>query len=103
MRAFRPRGSTSLILERSMKIGELAKRARLNASAIRYYEKLGLLPAAARTSGQRHYSAESLDRVLLIRFACEMGFSLPEIMVFLSASAKPLPSAPAGKNSPPEK
>ncbi len=66
-----------------MKIGELAKRANLNPSAIRYYEKLGLLPAPARTSGQRRYSTESLDRVLLIRFAGEMGFSLPEVKTFL--------------------
>jgi MerR family redox-sensitive transcriptional activator SoxR len=67
-----------------VKIGELAKRANLNPSAIRYYEKLGLLPVPARTGGQRRYSSESLDRVLLIRFAGEMGFSLPEIKVFLS-------------------
>jgi MerR family redox-sensitive transcriptional activator SoxR len=67
-----------------VKIGELAKRANLNPSAIRYYEKLGLLPVPARTGGQRRYSSEFLDRVLLIRFAGEMGFSLPEIKVFLS-------------------
>jgi len=80
-----------------MKIGELAKRANLNASAIRYYEKLGLLPAPARTSGQRRYSTESLDRVLLIRFASEMGFSLPEIKVFLSGIREAAPVGPRWK------
>jgi len=80
-----------------MKIGELAKRASLNASAIRYYEKLGLLPAPARTSGQRRYSAESLDRVLLIRFAGEMGFSLPEIKVFVSGIRESGPVGPRWK------
>jgi MerR family redox-sensitive transcriptional activator SoxR len=74
-----------------MKIGELAKRANLNPSAIRYYEKLGLLPAPARTSGQRRYSTESLDRVLLIRFAGEMGFSLPEVKTFLSGIRETAP------------
>ena len=67
-----------------MRIGELADRAGLNASAIRYYEKLGLLAAPFRVAGQRRYSDESLNRVLLIRFASEMGFSLSEIKVFLS-------------------
>ncbi len=80
-----------------MKIGELAKRANLNASAIRYYEKLGLLPAPARTGGQRRYSSESLDRVLLIRFAGEMGFSLPEIGVFLSGIRESAPVGPRWK------
>ena len=67
-----------------MKIGELAQRAGLNASAIRYYEKLGILAPPHRTCGQRRYSPEVLDRVLLIRFAGEMGFSLPEIKLFLN-------------------
>src|SRR5256885_17060422 len=80
-----------------MKIGELAKRVNLNASAIRYYEKLGLLHAPARTSGQRRYSTESIDRGLLIRFAGEMGFSLPEIKVFLSAIRETAPDDPRWK------
>ena len=80
-----------------MKIGELAKRANLNPSAIRYYEKLGLLPAPARTSGQRRYSAESLDRVLLVRFAGEMGFSLPEVKTFLSGIRETAPVGPRWK------
>ena len=66
-----------------MKIGELAARAGVNPSAIRYYEKLGLLPAAERRSGQRRYATAAADRLLLIRFAAEMGFSLAEIRLFL--------------------
>jgi len=77
-----------------MKIGELAKRANLNPSAICYYEKLGLLPAPARTSGQRRYSSGSLDRVLLIKFAGEMGFSLPEVKTFLSGIRETAPVGP---------
>ncbi|MBS1842704.1 MAG: MerR family transcriptional regulator [Acidobacteria bacterium] len=80
-----------------MKIGQLAKRAGLNASAIRYYEKLGLLPAPARTSGQRRYSSDALHRVLLIRFAGEMGFSLPEIKLFLSGIREDAPVGPRWK------
>jgi MerR family redox-sensitive transcriptional activator SoxR len=67
-----------------MKIGELATRTGVNASAIRYYEKLSLVPAPYRLSGQRRYPDEALYRVQLIRFAREMDFSLAEIRIFLS-------------------
>jgi MerR family redox-sensitive transcriptional activator SoxR len=74
-----------------MKIGALARQAGLNTSAIRYYEKIGLLPAPSRASGQRRYSSEALDRVLLIRFAGEMGFTLGEIRLFLSGIREDAP------------
>lgn len=80
-----------------MKIGELAHRAALNASAIRYYEKLGLLAAPHRVGGQRRYPPDALDRVLLIRFAGEMGFSLPEIKLFLSGLREDAPVGPRWK------
>ena len=83
--------------EHSMKIGELAHRAGLNASAIRYYEKLGLLAPPHRSGGQRRYSHDALDRVLLIRFAGEMGFSLPEIRLFLSGLRDNAPVGPRWK------
>lgn len=67
-----------------MKIGELARRAGLNTSAIRYYERLGILVAPYRSGGQRRYPPDALDRVLLIRFASDMGFTLDEIKLFLN-------------------
>lgn len=67
-----------------MKIGDLAKRTGLNASAVRYYEKRGLLAAPYRTGGQRRYFDDTVHRVLLIRFASNMGFTLGEIKLFLS-------------------
>jgi MerR family transcriptional regulator, redox-sensitive transcriptional activator SoxR len=69
--------------EGKMKIGELASRAGVNASAIRYYERMGVLPAPYRTGGQRRYPAEAIHRVLLIRFAGDMGFTLAEVKIFL--------------------
>jgi MerR family transcriptional regulator, redox-sensitive transcriptional activator SoxR len=74
-----------------MKIGALASQAGLKTSAIRYYEKIGLLPAPFRSGGQRRYPSEALDRVLLIRFAGEMGFSLNEIRIFLSGIRETAP------------
>jgi len=80
-----------------MKIGELARRANLNASAIRYYEKLSLLPQPQRQGQQRRYPAEALNRILLIRFASEMGFTLSEIKLFLSGIKETAPPAPRWK------
>jgi MerR family transcriptional regulator, redox-sensitive transcriptional activator SoxR len=78
-----------------MKIGELAGRSGLNASAIRYYERRGLLPVPHRAGGQRRYAAD--DRVLLIRFASEMGFTLSEIKVFLNGLRDEAPVGPRWK------
>ena len=80
-----------------MKIGELAHLAGLRPSAIRYYEKLGLLAPPHRSGGQRRYSPDTLDRVLLIRFAGEMGFSLSEIKLFLSGLRDKAPVGPRWK------
>jgi len=77
-----------------MKIGELAGRTGVNASAIRYYEKMGLLQAPSRSGGQRLYSSGAVDRVLLIRFAGEMGFTLAEIRLFLSGLRDQTPVGP---------
>lgn len=75
----------------NVKIGELAARTGINASAIRYYEKLSLVPAPDRLSGQRRYTDEALYRVLLIRFARDMDFSLAEIKIFLSGLSDKTP------------
>jgi DNA-binding transcriptional MerR regulator len=80
-----------------MKIGELGGRGNLNASAIRYYEKMGLLAAPQRIGGQRRYPSDALHRVLLIRFATDMGFTLAEIKVFLSGLRDNTPVGPRWK------
>jgi MerR family redox-sensitive transcriptional activator SoxR len=77
-----------------LKIGELAKQAGLRTSAIRYYEKLGILAPPDRKGNQRRYAGDSLDRLLLIRFASEMGFTLAEIRLFLSGLRSDAPVGP---------
>jgi MerR family transcriptional regulator, redox-sensitive transcriptional activator SoxR len=67
-----------------MKIGQVARAAGVKASAIRYYERLGVLPRPERANGQRRYPPDAHNRVLLIRFASEMGFTLGEIKTFLN-------------------
>jgi MerR family redox-sensitive transcriptional activator SoxR len=80
-----------------MKIGELARRSGLNASAIRYYERVGLLAPPHRTGGQRRYPEEALHRVLLICFAGDMGFTLGEIKLFLAGLRENAPVGPRWK------
>jgi MerR family transcriptional regulator, redox-sensitive transcriptional activator SoxR len=79
---------------KDMKIGELARRTGLNASAIRYYETVGLLASPYRTGGQRRYPDEAVYRVLLICFASNMGFTLGEIKIFLSGLRDNTPVGP---------
>lgn len=67
-----------------MPIGEVARRAGLRTSAIRYYERLGLLPAPPRTSGRRRYEESVLVRLQLIRFARDLGFTIREIRKLLA-------------------
>lgn len=65
-------------------ISQVAKQFGLRASALRYYEQLGILPPAHRVSGQRRYDAASLRRLAVIQHARQSGFSLDEIQQLFS-------------------
>lgn len=66
-------------------IGELAKQAQVTIDTIRYYEKIGLLPKPQRrSSGYRQYDTRTLDRIIFIKQAQELGLSLVEIAELLS-------------------
>lgn len=60
-------------------IGEVARRAGVRTSALRYYEEAGILPRAGRVNGQRRYSEYLVNLVEVARFARTVGFSLAEI------------------------
>jgi MerR family redox-sensitive transcriptional activator SoxR len=60
-------------------IGQVAQRAGVAPSAIRYYERVGLLPAPMRVSGQRRYREETLGQLAFISVAQNAGFSLRDI------------------------
>jgi DNA-binding transcriptional MerR regulator len=66
-------------------IGELARRAGVTASALRYYEELGLLSAPARISGQRRYSESAARLVAAILLFSAAGFTLAEQKALLAA------------------
>lgn len=63
----------------TLPIGEVARRVGLRPSAIRYYERVGLLRPAPRAGGQRRYDPSALHRLSAIRLAQRAGFSLDEI------------------------
>jgi DNA-binding transcriptional MerR regulator len=60
-------------------IGEAARRVEMAASALRYYDELGLVAPAARRGGRRWYGPDELRRLALIRLGQELGGSLAEI------------------------
>jgi MerR family redox-sensitive transcriptional activator SoxR len=73
-----------------MRIGEVAEQVGVRTSLIRYYERIGLLPAPARISGQRRYDASVLRRLAVIDVAQRAGLSLDEIGELVRAGSEPI-------------
>lgn len=71
-------------LKSSLSIGEVAARAGLATSAIRYYEQRRLLPAPERAGGRRRYDPDVLSRLAVIDAGRRAGFTLDEIGVLMS-------------------
>ena len=72
--------------ERELLIGEVARRAGLRPSAIRYYESIGLLPEPERLAGRRRYSPDTLRLLSVIGAAQRAGLNLGEVGELLTAS-----------------
>jgi len=79
----------------ALTIGEVARQAGVATSALRYYEKAGLLPAPARSSKRRQYDRQILGRIRIILLARAAGFTVSETRVFLSGF--PLGAPPAAR------
>ncbi len=70
--------------------GEVAKRCRVHAETIRYYEERGLIPKPRRSAANyRLYDDDSIQRVRFVKRAQELGFTLEEIKELLSLRARP--------------
>lgn len=77
---------------RTFTIKEAAARAGVSADTIRHYERIGVLPAAPRTtSGYRRYSELSLAQVTVVRNAVRLGFPLKDLAAFFNARAEGRP------------
>lgn len=71
--------------EATLSIGQTAEKAGISVSAIRYYERNGLLPEAERVSGKRRFTEETVQRLGIIDVAKRAGFSLDEVRVLLTS------------------
>ncbi|HET6871131.1 MAG TPA: MerR family transcriptional regulator [Solirubrobacteraceae bacterium] len=74
---------------RQLAIGEVAERARMSASRIRYYEARGLLPEPERSAGKRRYEEAVFRRLAIIDAAQRVGFTLEQIRDLLGARDQP--------------
>jgi DNA-binding transcriptional MerR regulator len=68
-----------------MTIGEVARQSGLSVSAIRFYQRRGLLEPRAAGSGWQRYDGAALTRLALIELAKRTGFSLDDVAVLLTA------------------
>ncbi len=74
---------------RQLAIGEVAARAGMSTSRIRYYEARGLLPEPERAAGKRRYTDEVFRRLAIIDAAQRVGFTLEEIRDLLGSRDQP--------------
>jgi MerR family transcriptional regulator, redox-sensitive transcriptional activator SoxR len=74
--------------EATLTIGEVAAAVGLNASAVRYYERRGVMPKPRRASGQRRYGPDAVARLRTIRAAQQVGLSLTDITQLLADTSE---------------
>ncbi|MCE6003876.1 helix-turn-helix domain-containing protein [Acinetobacter junii] len=72
-----------------MDIGEVAKKAKLTTSTLRFYEQKGLIKSIGRHGLRRQYSKQVLDQLALIALGRAAGFSLDEIASMFGQDGKP--------------
>ena len=78
----------------TLRIGEVAQRAGIATSAIRYYEREGLIPRADRIGNARVYGPDILDRLMLIELAKSAGFTIADTRQLLRGVSRRTPPGP---------
>jgi len=80
-----------------MTIGQVACRAGVGVETVRYYERRGMVPRPLKpVAGYRNYPSSTVDRILFIRRAKELGFALREIKELLSLRVRRATSCGVG-------
>jgi DNA-binding transcriptional MerR regulator len=74
---------------RQLSIGEVAERAGMSTSRIRYYEGRGVLPEPERAAGKRRYTEDVFRRLAIIDASQRVGFTLEEIRDLLGSRDQP--------------
>jgi DNA-binding transcriptional MerR regulator len=75
-------------MARLLSIGELAERTGVAATALRYYDDLGLVRPAARASGRRRYAESAVAEVGVVLFLRDVGFTLGEVATLVKAGSR---------------
>jgi len=76
-----------------LQIGEVARRAGIRPSAVRYYESIGLLSKPKRVNGRRCYDESILQRLAVLQLAQRAGFTMAEIATLFHGFAPDTPPA----------
>jgi Cu(I)-responsive transcriptional regulator len=73
-------------MSETLSIGDLARATGTKVETIRYYERIGVLPAPPRTEtgNYRSYTADHLDRLSFVRRSRDLGFTLDEVRALLA-------------------
>jgi len=77
----------------TLPIGEVARRAGIRPSALRYYESVGLLPAPRREHGHRRYDPGVLQRLAVLRLAQQVGFTVAEMHLLVAGFSSDTPAS----------
>jgi len=80
------------LTEAALGIGEVAREASVSVSAIRFYEREGLLPEAERVGGKRRFKPDVVRRLRVIDVAKQAGFSLDEVRALLDSIDRGAPA-----------
>jgi DNA-binding transcriptional MerR regulator len=72
----------------TLTIGELSRRTELATSALRYYERVGLLRPDGRANGRRYYGSPSGERIAFVRLCQDAGFTLSETRALVATGMR---------------
>lgn len=81
------------MVDDSLSIGEVARRAGVRPSAIRYYEDAGLIRAPARRGGKRRYDGSVFESIAIVQLAQDAGFTISEIRTLIGGFDRSTPAS----------
>jgi len=80
-------------IEKEFSIGEVARHVGARQSALRYYERVGLIPPARRVSRRRVYDESVFESIAVIQLAKDAGFTIDETRLLLSGFGRSVPAS----------